>query len=47
MFGLKTNRLMFERLDMLAHSKFRVMLAGVGMGLSFSPFPIALGVVFD
>lgn len=46
MLGLKTYRLMFERVDMLAHSTFRVMLAGVGMGLSFSPFPIALGVGF-
>jgi len=41
MLGLKTYRLMFERLDTLAHSTFRVMLAGVGIGSFFEPFLIA------
>lgn len=41
MLGLKKYHMIFDRLNMLAHGTFRLMLASVGMGFSFSPFPIA------
>jgi hypothetical protein len=36
MLGLKTYRVMFERLNALAHGSFRVMLAGVAIGAFLS-----------
>jgi hypothetical protein len=37
---------MLEGLNTLVHGKFRVMLAGVGIGF-FCPFPIASEVFLD
>jgi len=42
----KTCCMLFERLNTLAYGTFRVMLAGVGIGL-FLPFPDCVGGFLD